>query len=207
MKVLRSVVVALVLGLMPPAAGAETFGEKVMAPGLLASLPAGESLTFRHSRALPEAAPDAPPPTGGYRRLGPEPGQDIRVTAAPEGRLTLEQAGRKVAEFPASSPHPVLLMFLENVMRTTAQETGGNPHYIRNRMRQTLGAQDLSGDRLLLAPFEGDPNLARFGAFGELVIDIRWQPGAPQNLTLLSATLPADPSRYSEIFTSDQGSR
>ncbi|RRH72303.1 hypothetical protein [Falsigemmobacter faecalis] len=200
----RPLMAALLLSLLPVGAGAETFGALVMAPGHLKALPAGESLTFRHSRVLPDAAADAPPPAGGYRRLGAEPGQDIRLTAAPEGKLTLEQAGRHLAEFPASSPHPVLLMFLENVMRITAQETGGNPHYIRNRMRQSLGAAEVSEARLTIAPFEGDPNRSRFGDFAGLMIDIRWQPEAPDKLTLLSATLPDRPERYSEIFTSEQ---
>lgn len=207
MITLRPLLAALVLGFAPLPLQAETFGDRVMAPGVLAELTEGASLTFRHSRALPEAAADAPPPKGGYRRMRAEPGQEIRLSAMPEGRLTLAHDGRPMAEFPAASPHPILLMFLENVMRVTAQETGGNPHYIRNRMRQTLGAADLSEDRLLIAPFEGDPNRHRYGEFADLVIDIRWQQGDPGQLTLLSATLPDAPERYSEILTSEPETR
>lgn len=192
---------ALILSIAPLLAGAATFGEEVMAPGLLAALPQGETLEFRHSRALPEAGAEASPPPGGYRRLGPEAGQTIRIAVAEPGGLALQQGGRTVAEFPAGSPHPVLLMFLENVMRSVAQETGGNPHYIRNRMRHALGAAQVSGGRLLITPFAEDPNRDRLGVFATLQIDIRWQEADPGRLLQLSATLPEDPARYSEILT------
>lgn len=191
---------ALLLTAAPYFAAADTFGDQVMAPGLLAGLAAGDALEFRHSRSLPEAAADAAQPAGGYRRLGPEPGQTVRLSATPSGALSLQQNGRTMAEFPVAAPHPVLLMFLENVMRSVAQETGGSPHYIRNRMRHALGAAEVSGGRLLISPFTQDANRDRLGPFASLQIDIRWDEADPGRLLQLSATLPEDPARYSEIL-------
>ena len=36
--------------------------------------------------------------------------------------------------------HPILLFFLENVVRSMATQTGGSPYYIRNRIRDSLVA-------------------------------------------------------------------
>lgn len=196
----------LALLVFPPLAHdalAETFGERVMAPGLLKDLAPEAPQLFQHSRLLPASEAEAAPPLGGYRRLERLEAEKVAVETTPEGKLALLQDGRPVAEFAKTSPHPVLLMFLENVMRAVAQETGGNPHYIRNRMRMTLGAAELKGEELKIAPFAGDPNQARFGDFAALEIEIRWQPGAPGHLTLLSATLPDQPERFSEIFRAE----
>lgn len=193
---------ALLLTLLPftPAAQAETFGERVMAPGLLATLEAGETRTFLHARVLPEAKEDTPAPMGGYRRLERQEERAVSISTTPAGRIALLQGERQVADFAKSTPHPVLLMFLENVMRAVAQETGGNPHYIRNRMRMTLGAQELTGAEMTITPFAEDPNHHRFGEFAALQITVRWRPDAPAELTELSASLPGNPERYSETF-------
>ncbi|NHW87951.1 hypothetical protein, partial [Escherichia coli] len=45
-----------------------------------------------------------------------------------------------VADFAASGGDPVLLWFLENTVRSMATITKGSPFYIRNRMREALGA-------------------------------------------------------------------
>lgn len=201
---LRILATLISLGL-PMALQAETFGAAVMAPGPLAELAPGTRLVYTHSRQLPEAAPEAPSPAGGYRRLAAQPLHKVTVESLGSGLVALQQDGRTLAEFPSTAPHPVLLMFLENVMRSVSQETGGSPHYIRNRMRQTLGAAEVQDGSLRLAPFANDAEKTRLGAFAGLEIEVRWQERTPAFLTSLSARLPAMPERYSETFTLDLG--
>lgn len=198
---LRGLVCAGLLTLLPVATPAATFGETVMAPKLLSNLPQGTSLQWLLQRELPLPPTDAPPPKGGWRRLTAEGGKTFTLTATPQGTLVLYDQTQQLAEFPASSPHPMLLMFLENVMRSLSQETGGNPHYIRNRMRTALGQAQVEDGLLRITPFVSDPNQNRFGDFANLRIEVTWSPQNPSDLLALKAYLPENPNRYSETLT------
>lgn len=205
MRGLRRGLAAIIMTLLPLAAGAATFGETVMAPKLLSDLPQGSILQWQLDRSLPLAPPEAPPPAGGWRRLTAEEARHFTLTAESGDKLALRDEMRQLAEFPASSPHPMLMMFLENVMRSVSQETGGNPHYIRNRMRTTLGAAEVEAGRLRIAPFLEDPNKSRFGAFADLQIEVLWSADTPGQLQKLTAWLPQNPDLYRESLILTQG--
>ena len=201
MRCFFKVVASVVIAICPLTGFAATFGETVMVPKLLANLEPDTQLHWLLERHLSAPAEDAPPPAGGWRRLLAEEGELLTLTALSDGKLVVRDETRQLAEFPVAAPHPILLMFLENVMRSVSQETGGSPHYIRNRMRTTLGAAEVHDGRLSIAPFRDDPSKDRFGAFADLEIEVQWEPENPAALLYLSAKLPNDPERYSEILT------
>ena len=90
-----------------------------------------------------------------------------------------------VGGFPPGVANPVLLYFLETTVRAMAEATGGSPYYIRNRVREAFVAADLGpgGDpeaahAVTLSPFAQDPNRAKMGLFADLVLRLRFDPGA-----------------------------
>lgn len=147
---------------------------------------AGEGgLTWRLERHGP-AAEGFRPITGGRLTLGP-------ATDPADGKplLELREASegldRVVARYPATGVDPVLIYFLENATRGMAAIAGGNPDYIRNRIKEALrrgGAVIDRGDggrTVILTPFAGDPNAPRMAGFDRLtlVLGLGPDPGAP----------------------------
>lgn len=207
---MKRLALALMLAAGPAAAG--PLSDLIMASGLLADAPAGEVLRYAHDRRLPAEAPDAELPRAGQDYVLPKPVVDgvAILTAVPgEGGtqlvLTLAEAGesRDVASFPAQGSNPMLLFFLENVVRNVAAQTGGSPFYIRNRLRDALVAADLGAVQdgrsvIVLHPFAADPNRARLGAFAELTLTLALDPARPGRLLDLKADTGAAPGGYSE---------
>ena len=201
---------ALMLAAGPAAAG--PLSDLIMASGLLADAPAGEVLRYAHDRRLPAEAPDAELPRAGQDYVLPKPVVDgVAILPAVPGEggtqlvLTLAEAGesRDVASFPAQGANPMLLFFLENVVRNVAAQTGGSPFYIRNRLRDALVAADLGPVQdgravIALHPFAADPNRARLGAFAELTLTLALDPARPGRLLDLKADTGAAPGGYSE---------
>ena len=201
---------ALMLAAGPAAAG--PLSDLIMASGLLADAPAGEVLRYSHDRRLPAETPDAELPRAGQDHVLPKPVVDgVAILTAVPGDggtqlvLTLAEAGesRDVASFPAQGSNPMLLFFLENVVRNVAAQTGGSPYYIRNRLRDALVAADLGPVQdgravIVLHPFAADPNRARLGAFAELTLTLALDPAQPGRLLDLKADTGAAPGGYSE---------
>ncbi|MBV0892107.1 hypothetical protein KTN05_09610 [Paracoccus sp. Z118] len=192
---MRAVGLALLLLLAPGVAPAGPLTDRIMAPGLLADMPQGEALRYRHDRSIP-AQPEGAVAPGAGRGL-PVPraveGAELRLTPDGAGTLILhsDEAGesRPISGFPAAGGNPVLLFFLENVVRHLAVSTGGSPFYLRNRMVEALAAADLPphGEEAVLAPFADDPNRDRLGGFADLRIALRLDPADPARLLELRA--------------------
>lgn len=101
------------------------------------------------------------------------------VTDPSDGKpvLQLEQKAqgrdRKIGRFPASGGDPSVVFFLESTTRDMAALTGGNPDYIRNRIKDAVfrgGAVTRDGGvtTVVARPFASDPNRARMGGFETL---------------------------------------
>ncbi|MFC0341935.1 hypothetical protein [Paracoccus niistensis] len=101
------------------------------------------------------------------------------VTDPSDGKpvLQLEQkaTGRnlKIGRFPVSGGDPSVVFFLESTTRDMATLTGGNPDYIRNRIKDAVFrggvvARDGGVTTVVARPFEADPNRARMGGFETL---------------------------------------
>ncbi len=207
---MKRLALALMLAAGPAAAG--PLSDLIMASGLLADAPAGEVLRYSHDRRLPAEAPQAEMRRAGQDYALPKPVVDgLAILTAVPGEdgtqlvLTLAETGesRDVASFPAQGAIPMLLFFLENVVRNVAAQTGGSPYYIRNRLRDAIVAADLGAVQdgravIGLHPFAADPNRDRLGAFGDLTLTLALDPARPGRLLDLKADTGAARDGYSE---------
>lgn len=226
--------VALVFCLLALPVSAGEFSDLVMRPGLFAKAQLGEGLRYRLTRHLPRGAEQKAPAISeaGRSRDGgagtiPEGSDLLLVAAEAAGRKRLllsydkDGAQKFVAEFPAEGANPVLLYFLETLIRDVAAETGGSPFYLKNRVIEALGEAGLepaaeslppgqAGDAgrpaegpadaltIELLPFAKDPNRARLGALADLRLRFRFDPEEPSRLLSLMADTALGTEGYSQ---------
>lgn len=189
----------LLLAPLPAAAGALT--DLLMAPRLFEGAAVGSAVVYAEEREAPEGeGMSVGDVTGGEVRLEVVAPNELRLLRAEDGAAT------PMGTFTAGVANPLLLYFLENNVRVMAEATGGSPFYIRNRIREALGAADLgvatgAAREVTLTPFAADPNRARMGAFADLVIRLRFDPADPARILELSADTPAGADGYHERMT------
>lgn len=110
---------------------------------------------------------------------------------------------RGLGSFPASVGNPMIMYFIETVVRDMAETAGGSAFYIRNRVKEALvepaGREDLTvvldgravpAVAVTLHPFEGDPNSDRMAGFGDLALRVVMSEAAPGWYLGLSAEAP-----------------
>ena len=207
-----AVIAGLALVPLPALAGPLT--DLIMAPGTLTDLPDDSVVRYAHDRRLPGLPEGQTLPGAGTGVPLPEAVVDGEVVltltpgdAGPQLVMTRIEADqtKPVASFPATGPNPVLIFFLENVVRNMAAQTGGSPFYIRNTMRAALAesAPDLTGSgpvTVTLTPFAGDPNAARMGDWRDLAVDLTFDPADPGLLTELAAHVGEAADGYRETM-------
>ena len=203
------------LTFLPPAAWAGPLTDLIMAPGVLADIPDGRVLHYAQTRRLPGVPQGKQLP--GVQTGVPLPdavvaGQ-VLMTFTPSDagtQIVMTQiegdAAAPIASFRAAGPNPLLIFFLENVVRNMAAQTGGSPHYMRNVIRAVLAesAPDLtegSTRTVTLHPFESDPNAAKMGDFAGLALAMTFDPATPGQLLDLTAQAGAGPDSYRETLT------
>ena len=191
------------LTLSPACLLAGGVSDQIMQPGLYAGMNAEAALRYSLTRSL-APAPEAGWPGEGHGIALPEAVEGASLILARQGtegaRLSLtlappgEAEGRILSEMPGGAPNPVLLFWLENIVRVASVQTGGSPFYLRNRIREALVAAEISPDgaginRLELKPFAalGPAEAARLGAFAGLRLEILWREEAPGRLLELKA--------------------
>lgn len=140
----------------------------------------------------------------------------------PEARLkfTQDDKYRGLGAFPASAGNPIIMYFVETVVRDMAESAGGNPSYIRNRVKEALvQPADISTSQAIIAgetietvdvtmhPFKGNPNADRMQGFDKLAMTVSMSNDAPGWYLVLSADVPGadvgDPI-YSSVMTFDR---
>lgn len=109
-------------------------------------------------------------------------------------RLSFVQDGRSkgIGSFPASVGNPVIMYFVESVIRDMAETAGGSPFYIRNRVKEALveSAQietvevmldgaPVTAQAVTMRPFAGDPNIDRMKGFGDLALTVTMSEEVP----------------------------
>jgi hypothetical protein len=195
---MRALLLAL---LLPAAAAAGPFSDLVMAPGLFAAAEPGPLLAYAEERRVPAAGSGLPAVSDGRLALalvdGPD-GRELALTRRADG------TERPVADFPAGGANPVLLYFLETTARGMAEATGGSAFYIRNRMREALGAAgpgEGAPPEVAMRPFADDPSRERMGAFADLVVRVGYDADQPGRLLELSADTPPGAGGYHHRLT------
>lgn len=163
----------------------------------LATLAEGQTVAYVHERRSGPAA-----------QVGPDVSERIVLekTAPDASTLVLDADGRaRTLEFGALPGNPLLMVFLENTVRATAQATGGSPFYLRNRVKDAMraGFETDEAGRLTLRPFAQDENRARLGAFAGLRMTFEIDETAPGMLTALRAETEGE--SYVEEFRLEQG--
>ncbi|MDW4498639.1 hypothetical protein R5H30_11650 [Sulfitobacter sp. D35] len=115
---------------------------------------------------------------------------------------------RKVGLFPATVGNPIVMYFVETVLRDVAQEAGGSPFYIRNRIKDALiqeapveevtvnvDGAEIAAQRVTLRPFEHDKNRPRMGPYGDLSLTFTMSEALPGWYGSLVAEAPAKDGR------------
>ena len=127
---------------------------------------------------------------------------------AAQANLEFQQDGkyRNLGSFPASVGNPIIMYFVETVVRDMAESAGGSPFYIRNRVKESLirpAERHDEGDSVdvILRPFDGDPNAARMNGFGDLALTVTMSDEVPGWYRSLSASVPA-PDGGAPIYSS-----
>jgi hypothetical protein len=188
--------IAAAMLVLPASVGAqERRAPALFAATGLADVPAGATIGLRHERRTeppdPAAALDG--------RI------EIAITEADGSRqavvaLLAGEERRVLPPMPAGSAHPVLLVFLESIVASMSSATGGNPTYIRNRLRDALWLEgdtepDLvrvdgtvaPAEMLTVRPFGDDPQRGAMGGFAELELRFLLSDAVPGGIGRLEA--------------------
>ncbi|MCB1311240.1 MAG: hypothetical protein KDK29_04785 [Sedimentitalea sp.] len=192
---LTGLALALSLALAPPLRAGETY-DLIFRQGTLSGLPETEVLTYRREVSVPEA-PDQSERGTGDVRLSFEPGDLVRLT------FHQDEKHGNIGTFPADVGNPVIMYFVETVLRDVAEQTGGSPFYLRNRIKEALlldvpvetGTADFDGAEvpvriLTLRPFEADANRDKLGAYADLALTFTLSEDVPGWYRSLAATAP-----------------
>lgn len=206
MKVLRAVAVLVLTG-SPLSAG--PLSDLIFAPSALQG-GADDVLRYRHLLKIPPKPEAGSPATDSSDVLvlgatGTGQGSRLALTREADGKTA------PVTDFAMTSAHPMLIYFLESTVRNMAAVTGGSSFYIRNRMREALGAADLGslqpvtvgkasaqGYDVTLIPFADDENRARMGEFAGLTLHFVITPNRLERIVELSADTIAGGDGYHE---------
>jgi len=99
---------------------------------------------------------------------------------------------RTIGSFPATVGNPMIMYFVETVIRDMASTAGGSPFYIRNRVKAALledtpvreetihiDGRDVQVQSVTLHPFRNDPNRERMHGFEDLALTITMSDEVP----------------------------
>lgn len=138
----------------------------------------------------------------------PEYGQrhsgDVALSFAPDDMAVLRflqgDQHRNLGQFPATVGNPIIMYFVETVLRDVAHEAGGSPFYIRNRIKEALitpapiddaiipfGDGEVPVKQITFRPFENDENRERMGVYGNLEMTFVMSEAVPGWYVSLSA--------------------
>ncbi|MGB0661578.1 MAG: hypothetical protein ACPGNV_15540 [Mangrovicoccus sp.] len=206
----------LVLGLGQASLAAEPRSEPsydlLFRDGTLDAVPRAEKITYQRQVEI-TAAPDMAAHNTGVIELSFTGGAPETVRL----QFFQDEKYRKLGDFPASVGNPMIMYFMESIIRDMATTTGGSPFYIRNRLKNALitpadiedSSIDVNGTSLpaqhvILRPFEGDPNAERMDGFADLEMHVIMSEDIPGWYHSLRAEVPvtADQAQiYSNVIS------
>jgi hypothetical protein len=194
------------LALVAPLAAAEPLDRLLSMPGI-AQLPDGVALVYRHRRA------DGHPGRGASERsirLERHAGRaSVVATLAGDG-------ARPFAEFRGTTGNPIVLVFLDSVVSGISEAIGGNPFYLRRRIKEaarssmngqpvtaTHGGSELPAQEIILRPFEGADPGDELGMFATLELTFLLSDAVPGRFLSLRATAGEGTGSYTEEMLLD----
>ncbi|EFO30288.1 conserved hypothetical protein [Roseibium sp. TrichSKD4] len=153
--------------------------------GTLDNLPRSQQLTYDRQVALPSNQELADHSTGTVRlSFGEDDMADLRFEQG--------EKYRKIGAFPATVGNPMIMYFVETVIRDMAGTAGGSPFYIRNRVKASLIEKTPINDTeitvdnemvpaktVTLYPFKNDPNRERMKGFEDLALTVTMSEAVP----------------------------
>lgn len=190
-------------------AGHATY-DLIFRTGTLDDVPRERVLEYDRAVALAADAAFAAR-NSGVVRLSFEAEEMARLRFGKDGKT------RNLGAFPATVGNPIIMYFVETVLRDVAQHAGGSPFYIRNRIKDALvreaevetatapyAGEEIAVRRLVLRPFEDDKNRERMRGYGDLTLTFTLSDAAPGWYSALVAEVagPADgPPIYRNALT------
>ncbi|WP_095590832.1 hypothetical protein [Actibacterium ureilyticum] len=202
MKIMLAIACAASLWVAPVAAGTtgaqETY-DLLFRDGTLDALPRESRLVYARD-VTNSRAPDNAERNTGRIELTIDGSDDMARLRFHQG-----ESFRNMGSFPASVGNPMIMVFVESVVRDMAETAGGSPFYIRNRVKEALvrpaeteevsieyGGATIAGQSVTLHPFDGDPNAARMSGFGDLALTVTMSDQVPGWYHSLRAQVPGD---------------
>lgn len=132
---------------------------------------------------------------------------DLAFATDDMAQLTFRQDDKHqtLGRFPASVGNPIVMYFVETVLRDVAHEAGGSPFYIRTRIKDSLvapaeiepvtlryGDRDVVGQKVTLHPFQDDENRDRMHGYGDLSLSFTVSDAYPGWYGALVADVPGE---------------
>ncbi len=220
---IRSTILGCVLGLgigAAPADAVEVY-QLLFREGTLSGLGVDDTLSYvarRSGRSAPQ--PPLPMPEEDIVAVPAELRLDL--TVAPDNEVVLTavrgETRQRAGTFPDSAGNPLIMYFLETVLRDMANQAGGSPFYIRNRIKDallrdadfrpvvlSLDGRTIAAQEITLHPFVTDAARDRMSGFADLALVAVVSEEVPGWYYSLSATAPAAPGEvgpgYSNAIT------
>ena len=183
----------LIMFLASPVPAAETY-DLIFRMGTLSDVPESRTLTYDRQVEI-VANPEYAMNSTGTIELKLEPNDVARL------RFLKDGGHRTLGSFPASVGNPIIMYFVESVLRDVASETGGSPFYIRNRIKEALvadtpiedktvlfGTTNVEAKRITLHPLQEDRNRGRMGVYADLAVTFTMSDDVPGWYVSLVAT-------------------
>lgn len=202
--------VALALGAgaaLSDAAGADAY-EMLFRTGTLDELEPGTALVYSREVVNGLTPDSGPRETGTITLMRDAADRDSVLLSFSQG-----ERGRALGSFPADVGNPMVMYFLETVIRDMADAAGGSPFYIRNRMKEAMmrsaRVEDLEASfegravrarSLTLRPFEDDPNRDRMRGFADLAVTVTMSEAVPGWYSRLEARVPGGTDGADPIY-------
>lgn len=191
----------LALALSAGAASAGEAQDRLFALEALRGVEPGETLVYDFARVGDFPADKLARIGDGEARLTVEAATGDRPATA---LVTMRGDGKVLGRFdpfPTGAGNPMFMVFMEETANGMAKLTGGSVFYIRNRIREALGAQDavkemtvayagrdVPARELTFQPFRGDKNAAKMGAaFADLTITFVMSDDVPGEFSRMRA--------------------
>lgn len=201
---MRAALILIGALLIPTPGSAGPASERMFATDVLNSTESHSTIVYAHDR-IGLAQDGLRPIADGTLRLNVEDGAaGARKTSLEMG--TADQL-RLIGKYSEASGNPVLPIFLESTLGVMSRITGGSPFYIRNRMKEALGAADqispgkadwagqsVKTEEIVIKPFATDAKRDRMGAFADMEFRFVMSQAVPGGYVSLSAKSAADAS-------------